>query len=135
MGEFPDWFPDGCPNDAVEANATLYRGCETNPPTNEDFTPHARSEVPRKRHMARGAACMGYGLSVWISQADARHAQELFPWAARWHIFSGDVTPDDGQLAATGTRQQPAHHSFWAYDGVELSVKFESALPPLVAGA
>ena len=80
MGEFPDCFPDGCPDDAVEANATLFRGCETNPASAEDFTPHACSEVPRKRRMARSRPCIGYGLSVWVSEGDARHAQELFPW-------------------------------------------------------
>ena len=77
---------------------------------------------------------MSFGLSVWVSADDARHAQELFRWAAKWHIFRGDVTPDDGQLAATETQNQPAHHSFWVYDGIDLKGKFEPALPPLAGG-
>lgn len=135
MGDFPDWFPDGCPHDAQEAETTLFHGCETNPPTGEDFTPHARSERPRKQAMARNGGCLAYGLSVWTSEEEAIHAQELFNYAARWHIFSGDVTADDGLLAPTPTNNQPSHHTFWAYDGVDLMGKFEPALPPLVGGA
>ena len=135
MGDFPAWFPEGCPHDAVETNAAIFRGCESNPATAEDFTPHARSAVRRKQRMAEGGSCLGFGLSVWVSEGDARHAQELFNWAAKWHIFRGEVSPDDGQLAATGTRNPPAHHSFWVYDGIDLTGKFEPALPPMAGGA
>ena len=64
MGEFPGWFPNGCPQDAAEVNSTLYHGCVTNPATDEDFTPHARSEERRKQAMARDGGCMGFGGSV-----------------------------------------------------------------------
>lgn len=131
MGKFPAWIPEGCPQEATEVNATLYRGCETNPPTPEDFTPHARSNLPRKQRMARDGSCLGFGLSVWVSEADAKHAQELFPWAGRWHIFKGNVSQGDGRLAPTGTRQQPGHHSFWVYQGINLMIKFSPALPPM----
>ncbi|WCT73108.1 hypothetical protein PQ455_15985 [Sphingomonas naphthae] len=135
MGEFPEWFPNGCPHDAAEVNTTLYHGCETDPASQEDFTPHARSDLPRKQAMARAGGCMAFGLSVWTSEADATHAQELFRYAARWHIFRGDVTEDDGQLAPTPTANQPSHHTFWAYDGIDLMGKFVPALPPLAGGA
>lgn len=77
---------------------------------------------------------MAFGLSVWTSEADAAHAQKLFRYAARWHIFMGNVTEDDGQLAPTPTSNQPSHHTFWAYDGIDLKEKFVPALPPLVGG-
>ena len=61
--------------------------------------------------------------------------KNCFLGAARWYIFRGEVTPDDGQLAATGTQQQPAHHSFWAYDGVDIRGRFAPVLPPMAGGA
>ena len=128
---FPSWFPNGCPADGKEVNATLFRGCENSPPTAEDFTPHARSMVEHKRRKARDGSCLGYGLSVWVSKDDALHAQALFNWAARWYIYSGVVVPDDGRLAPTGSKQQPSHHSFWVYDGVDIRHKFTPSLPPL----
>lgn len=134
MGKFPNWFPSGCPHNAKEVDTTLYHGCESNPATQEDFIPHARSARPRKQAMARNGGCMAFGLSVWATEADARHAQELFPYAARWHIFRGDVKPEDGRIAPTPTASQPAHHTFWAYDGVDLMVKFLPAWPPAAGG-
>lgn len=135
MGEFPAWFPEGCPQGASEVTAILFHGCETNPSTEEDFTPHARSQVPRKKERARRAGCMAYGLSMWTSEEDAHHAQELFRYAARWHIFRGEVTPNDGRLAPTPARNQSAHHTFWSYDGVNLMVKFALAFPPIAGRA
>ena len=134
MGEFPDWIPNGCPENANEVTTAVYHGCNTNPATEEDFIPHARSAQPRKQAMARNGGCLAFGLSVWATDADARHAQELFLYAARWHIFLGNVSPDDGRLAPTPTTNQSAHHTFWAYDGVDLMAKFAPAWPPVAGG-
>lgn len=130
---FPTWFPEGCPGCGEEVNTTLFKGCASSPPTEEDFTPHACSTVPHKRRKGLAGGCIGYALSVFVTKDDARHAQEMFDWAARWHIFAGDVTQDDGRLARTESRL-PEHHSFWAYDGVNIKDKFEPALPPLMVG-
>jgi len=132
MGKFPHWYPKGCPTEGDEVAETLYHGCVTNPATAEDFTPFAASADRRKQNMAKSNPCMGSGLSVWRSAGDALHAQELFDYAARWFIFKGDVVESDGKLAPTPTRDQPAHHTFWAYEGVDLRAKFSPALPPMV---
>jgi hypothetical protein len=131
MGEFPDTFPEGCPANAEEVETVIFHGCETDPASDEDFTPHAQSNLPRKQSMARRGGCMAHGLSVWVSEEDALHAQKLFNYAARWHIFRAEVTPDDGRLAPTPTHAQQAHHTFWAYEGIELKPKFVVALPPM----
>lgn len=134
MPKFPEWMPKCCPGDALEADTTLFRACESSPPSDEDLTPHARSSVLRKQKQAANAGCMGYALSVWLSELDAVHAQGLFPQlGAKWHIYKARVTKDDGQLAATPSRQQPGHHSFWTYKGVDLKGRLTFALPPLVA--
>lgn len=135
-GKFPPAFPAGCPKGGAEVEGDLYHGCESNPATPEDFTPHAMSSRPRKQAMAKTGGCIAWGLSVWVSEDDARHAQELFPlWAAKWHIFKGRVTAVDGQLAHTPTNQQSNHHTFWCYDGVDLLPRFVPALPPLRQGS
>ena len=42
-------------------------------------------------------------------------------WLPRKFIFKGQITPSDGRLAQTGA---PPHHTFWAYDGVDLISRF-----------
>lgn len=126
-------MPDGCPQGAVEADLTIYRGCESNPPSYEDLTPHACSTKPRKQKLAEGKGCVGFALSVWITEEAATHAQKLFPrLGAKWHIFAAKVSKKDGQLAATPTGAQPGHHSYWPYKGVDLKPRLTLALPPLV---
>ena len=129
-GKFPGSFPDGCPTDGAQVDATIFRGCEENPPSDEDFTPHALSAVSKKKKRGERAGCAGWGLSVWVSEEDAKHAQELFDWAARWHIFKGDVTADDGKLAPTPSNSQANHHTFWCFEGVCLKDRFIHVLPP-----
>ncbi len=132
MSEFPEWMPTGCPEGASEAETTLYRACESNPPSEEDLTPHARSSTLRKKKQAASAGCIGYALSVWLSEKDAMHAQKLFPTlGAKWHIFKAEVTNEDGQLEATPSKPQPGHHSYWPYKGVDLKPRLAIALPPL----
>jgi hypothetical protein len=130
MGKFPSTFPDGCPVNAEPVTATLYHGCEGDEATEEDFTPYAMSSDDSKQKRATKAGCLGWGLSCWKSAVAARHAQELFLWAAKWHIFKGDVTPDDGELAHTPSGNQPEHQTFWCYEGVSLRERFTKAWPP-----
>ncbi|WP_336986466.1 hypothetical protein [Altererythrobacter aquiaggeris] len=133
MGDFPKWMPDGCPQDSEEIECTLYRGCKDNPPSDEDLTPHALSSKPRKQKLAEGMGCIGFALSVWVTEADATHAQKLFPkLGAKWHIFAAKVSKTDGQLAATPSRSQPGHHSYWPYENVDLKGRLSLAIPPLV---
>lgn len=111
--------PDNCP-DAIGANVngTIYRACDTNPPTAEDFTSHAHSLLPRKRRRCDPTQCESWGLSVWTSEADALHAKRMHEWLGKKFIFKADVQPADGRLAQTG--KDPTHHTYWRYDTVDL---------------
>lgn len=127
---FPSSFPPGCPCGATGRDITIYHGCESNPATDEDFTPFANSQSENKRKRALKKGCNGWGISCWIDEKAARHAQELFDWAARWHIFKGDITAADGQIAHTPSRNQNDHYTFWCYEGVNLCARFTWAWAP-----
>lgn len=131
MGKFPKSFPDGCPSGANAVNMTLYHGCEGSTSTEEDFTPFALSDEPETKERGRRGGCLGWGLSVWISEEAARHNQKLFPaWHGKRHIFKGDVTPADGRLKDTPSKNDPQHHTFWCFEGVDLRAKFSWAWAP-----
>lgn len=129
MGVYSQRLPPNCPPmEAAEVNATLFRACDSDPPTNEDFTSHVESHLPRKRNRADPKKCAHWGLSVWASKDAATHAQQLFDWLKPKYIFSGDVVPKDGNLAQTG---KPEHYTFWAYSEVDLISRFQVSLPPI----
>lgn len=131
MGKFPAEFPKDCPSAADAVTMTLYHGCGAGVSTEEDFTPYAQSPDAGKRKRAERAGCIGWGLSVWASEEAARHAQKLFPnLHGKRHIFKGDVTPSDGRLKATPSKNDPSHHTFWCFEGVSLRTKFSWAWGP-----
>lgn len=116
MPQFRPGTPDYCPGDgAKETTAVLFRACDSDPPTAEDFTSHAHSTKPGKRQKADPKLCISWGLSVWVSEEDVKHALALHRWLKRKRIFKGKIDPPDGQLAQTGT---PPHHTFWPYMGL-----------------
>lgn len=124
MPKFPFGTPDYCPGDAaVESDVVLFRACDTDPPTAEDVTSHAHSQLARKNRKARRDACISWGLSVWVSTNDVHHAMTLHgKWLLKKHIHKFAVSKPDGRLAQTGS---PPHHTFWPYDGVDLLPRLE----------
>lgn len=128
--KFPPCFPDDCPAIGQAINATIFHGCEYDPPNGDDFVPFACSSDANKRKRAARKGCNGWGISCWVSEDDARHTQSLFGWAARWYIFRGDVTPKDGKLAHTPSQNQEEHYTFWCFEGVSIKQRFTCVLPP-----
>lgn len=124
MPRFQQGTPNYCPGDsAAERDAVLFRACDTAPPTAEDVTSHAHSQLPRKNKRAKLEACNSWGLSVWVSTDDVHHAMTLHKkWLPKKHIHKFAVSKPDGKLAQTGS---PPHHTFWPYDGVDLLSRLE----------
>lgn len=120
MHTFPADFPDNCPTDAEEVHATIYHGCDHLDPQGDDFIPFASSSDPDRRERAVRAGCIAFGISCWKSEDAAKHAQEMFEYQAKRHIFKAAVTRSCGQLADTPSRKDSGHCTFWAYDGVSL---------------
>lgn len=119
MAKFPKCFPSNCPVGAEEIEGVIYHGCNNLEPAGDDFMPFAASSCPNKLARAKRAGCKSYGISCWTSEEAAKHAQKLFDWHARRHIFKAEVTPKCGQLKNTPAKDT-GHCTFWAYDGVSL---------------
>jgi hypothetical protein len=118
MPKFKPGTPSHCPgSEAFECETTIYRACDTNPPTEEDFISHSHSQQTRKKQRAVDSKCLSWGLSVWVSEEDARHARELHDWLKRKFLVRCNVSQVDGQIAQTG---HAPHHTFWPYDDVDL---------------
>lgn len=129
-GTFPTTFPANCPAIGQPVDATIYHGCIHSPPDGDDFVPFAYSNDAGRRERAAKRGCDAWGISCWKDEAAALHAQKAFGWAAKWHIYKGDVTQKDGKLAHTPSGNQAEHHTFWCYDGVSIKERFTRALPP-----
>jgi hypothetical protein len=122
-------LPAHCPgDDAFERDARLFRACRGNPPTDEDYRPHNESAVPQKRRKADANNCAGWGLSVWVDEAELRHAREhVMPWMKRAYIFRSDVAAHEGRLSAPGGN---GHHTYWPYAQTDLRVRASLFLNP-----
>lgn len=122
-------LPSHCPGaDASEQEATLYRVCRENPPSVEDFTPHNESDVPQKLRKADPENCKGWGLSVWTSEEEMRHARDtVMPWMRRHYVFKSDVAPNDGRLS---NPDDNGHHTYWPYERTDLRARAQHVMSP-----
>jgi hypothetical protein len=117
---------DVCPPSAAEAvTLKIYRGIRDGSITAQEFLSHVERELP-----SDPTNCEHWGLSVWISEPAVEHARRTYRSVRRMQIAVGEVTPDDGVLLATPTKQQPEHHTFWKVFGKDFSHKFQVAWEP-----
>lgn len=120
MPSFPKSFPVDCPVNADEIDGAIYHGCDNLTPAGDDFVPFACSDDADRQERGKRAGCKGYGISCWKSEESAKHAQEMFEFHAKRHIFKAEVTSNCGQLKDTPSGRDSDHCTFWAYDGVSL---------------
>jgi hypothetical protein len=64
--------------------------------------------------------CRGWGLSVWLQEADAKHARQIVPFFRTCSIVKFAVEPDDGVLMPTPSNDQPEHHTYWKKADVQI---------------
>ena len=67
--------------------------------------------------------CRGWGLSVWLEEADVRHAREIVPFFRTCSIVRFDVDVSDGVLMPTPSKDQPNHHTYWKRVDAQLSAE------------
>lgn len=91
----------------------------------DDFLSHAELNLVDDRTI-----CEHWGLSVWVSLHAVEHARKTYRPLRKWHIASGDVSPDDGVLMATPSTRQPEHHTFWKVYGRDISGSFTVMISP-----
>jgi hypothetical protein len=128
MPEYHPSIPKGCPPDgAVCIEKTLYRGIKDLPLGEAAFLSHAEDPEATCDH----SQCTSWGLSVWVTIADVRHAQSILGYTRYWAIAAGLVTPKDGALKKTPNAKQPNHHTFWKDCKVKLAGRFKIIQMPL----
>jgi hypothetical protein len=129
MPEFDPQYPKNCPPvNAQLASGVIFRGIRTPPVSEKDF----RSWVEKRIRQCDLRNCQHWGLSIWTSEADASHAQNLFPSLfGRMYVAAGSVTEIDGKIARTPRDDHPQHHTFWKARDVLLAERFQIVLKPL----
>jgi hypothetical protein len=74
--------------------------------------------------------CLAWGLSVWLTEEDVKHALSVFAFMRKWHIFRGEIKKSDGTMLHTESAGQPNHHTFWKKSSVDLTSRFTLAMAP-----
>lgn len=130
MIKFNPLIPKGCPPaEATAGDVTLYRGVRKPPISELAFVPHAEDSKAK----CDKSKCESWGLSVWVTMADVKHAQKIQRYMRKWAIAKGKVCASHGVLKKTGNKKQPNHHTFWKGHEVELAAKFKIVQFPLKA--
>ena len=62
--------------------------------------------------------CDACGLSVFVTEADARTAQALIPGMAKKRLARGKLDPQMGRIKDTSEGHSVGHHTWWLTDGL-----------------
>lgn len=119
------------PEDAEVADCLIYRAVETDPPSDRDFF----SYVKLGKVKPTKAKCDDWGLSVWCDFDAVEHARKVIPHFQERYIAAGEMVEAHGVVKASPTKNQPAHHTFWARINVDLKQSFAIVLPPVEEAA
>ena len=114
---FPDYFPKNCPPDeATDDSIVIYRLCRTAIPTESDFISYYQLNPKKYKGMIQA-----YGLSVFSSMEDCIKAAKKSPALRDKYKFCscGEDTPERGRTLATPSKTNPAHITWWVYEGVK----------------
>ncbi|WP_144224192.1 hypothetical protein [Mesorhizobium amorphae] len=97
-----------------------------NQPVAKDF----QSFAERGRAGIDLSNCQSWGLSVWPDLEAVAHGRDAIPHFRTKKVIRFSVTPDDGTLRYTPSKQQPDHHTFWKAAGCSLLNACEIVLEP-----
>jgi len=114
---FPDYFPKHCPPaEATDEERTLFRLCQSAVPAEDDFI-----SFYLKNPQKYAGQIQAYGLSVFASKEDCEQARRKSPALRNRYKFcaSGMNTCDRGKTLATPSKANPAHITWWVYEGVK----------------
>jgi hypothetical protein len=119
--------PAHCPPDGASPFAgDLLRASKKFPPAERDML----SLIEQGRDIDP-SDCRGWGLSVWLDEADARHALAIVPFFRTCSIVRFAVEKNDGVLMHTPSNDQPEHHTYWKKFGVQIPAeKFALVIGP-----
>lgn len=114
---FPSYFPENVPpKEATSEVIILYRLCKNEIPSPDDFIPFYLKNPERYKGMVNA-----YGLSVFPSPQDCLFAREKSPLLRKRTnaVAFGQNNSDRGVILRNGNTKNPAHITWWVYEGVE----------------
>ena len=114
--EYPEYFPKGCPpTDASTESKVLFRFCEGESPSENDFTSYYLRN-PKKY----ANNILAYGLSVLPSADECRNAYRKYPYLRKYHsIAVGETGSDRGAWKVTPGNISPEHITWWVCKDVK----------------
>lgn len=121
---FPAFFPKDCPpNNAKGEDIILFRLCKTTVPTADDFISFYQIDPARYE-----GNIQAYGLSTYPSADACESAKRKSPRLRSTYegIAYGQVSADKGKILRTPSKANPAHITWWVYEGVEPHTFFEN---------
>ncbi len=120
---WPEDTPRNCPPvDAEPANGLYFRTVKNIPPDESDF----RRWIDEPHNLGKPIICGGCGVSLFLTEEEARQVIERFP--NRWSkepnpgVVSGELNHTLGVIKQTG--KNLAHFDLWKQNGVALSQIF-----------
>ena len=121
---FPAYFPKDCPpDDAKGEEIALFRLCKTTVPTAQDFL--SFYQINPEKYEGNVQA---YGLSTYPTAEACESAKRKPPRLRNAYegIACGQVDADKGKILRTPSKANPAHITWWVYEGIEPHTFFES---------
>ena len=120
---FTSYFPENCPPaEASSENIVLFRVCKDIVPTAEDFLTFYQMNPERYKDKIQA-----YGLSVFPTAEDCEKAKSKSPKLRGFKgLASGLINEQRGKILRTPNKHNPAHITWWMYEGVDPLEFFES---------
>ena len=121
---FPAYFPKDCPPDNAKGEEiVLFRLCKTTLPTAQDFLSFYQINPEKYK-----GNIQAYGLSTYPTAEACESAKRKSPRLrdAYEGIACGQVDADKGKILRTPSKANPAHITWWVYEGIEPHTFFEN---------
>jgi hypothetical protein len=114
--DYPNHYPAQCPPvTSTDVRGEIYRFVKGPEPVASDFISHY---VMFPARYSSDEACQACGLSVSITEADAREAQKLVPSLKKKKVAKARLSGEWGKIAKTPSKLQiPNHHTWWVPNG------------------
>ena len=122
--KYPDYFPQGCPPADVETgNKELFRFCKGITIEKSDFVSYYMINPQKYKNNVNS-----YGLSVFGSIGDCLAVYRKSPYIFGKYrsISKGKTNNERGSYKKTPSKSNPAHITWWVYEGVQPEIFFET---------
>lgn len=113
---FPSTLPPNCPlPSAIDCQQVVFMAFQSTPATADQCKTQA--EKDKALNAVGDGVCTRHGLSVFPSFDSCIHLVKLFPRLGPY-VGKAGLTPPHGKIAETANTKNPAHMTWWPYEGV-----------------